>query len=197
MELAELVDLAKECKGPGAFQPATLIRIGGILASKINAVENLSGSEKLKLVQRILLQLLAEAENKEIAEPNLTKEHIQKIHAQYDLLEAVVSDAVPASLELAIQAARGRLDLKKIKPSSWVKACSCFASTVVHQLASLKLISEVHANQARQVLVTVTEKATEVAVSQEETSLPKSESQEEKKETETSPAAPVEGGTSQ
>jgi ribosomal protein L12E/L44/L45/RPP1/RPP2 len=202
MELADLVQFAKEAKGPGAWTSGNLIRIGGLLAGKVNSLENLSGGEKLKLVQRVLLQGLAEVENKEIAEPGLSKEEIQKIHDRYDVLEATIADVLPVSLELAIKAARGGLDLKKIKPSSWVKFCSCFATTVVHHLASMNLISEAHATQARQALAVVVEKAGAAAAAKEaaeeapkeekkeeppkETS--KSEPEEAQKSSETSPA---------
>jgi hypothetical protein len=209
MEVTELIVLAKECKGPGNWTSGSLIRVGGILAGKVNAIQNLSGGEKLKVVQRILLQLLAETENKEIAEPGLSQEDIQKIHDRYDTLEATVSDVLPASLELAINAARGRLDLKKIKPSTWVKFCSCFATSVVHQLASMNLISEAHATQARRAIAMATEKAEAAAAAKEASEAPKEEAPkpsgesapaEEKKETETSPAeavAPAAEGTSQ
>ena len=203
MELQDLIALAKECKGPGNWTSASLIRVGGILAGKINTIENLSGTEKLKLVQRILIQLLAEAENKEIAEPGLAKEEIQKIHDRYDVMENIVGETLPASLELAINAARGRLDLKKIKPSTWVKMCSCFATAVVHQLASMNLISEAHATQARRAIVTVQEKAEAVAVAKEASEAPEppkesppkesseSPSEEVKKESEVSPPVEV------
>ena len=208
MELNDLVTLAKEVKGPGAWTSSNLIRVGGILAAKVNSIQNLSGGEKLKLVQRVLLQGLAEVENKEIAEPGLTKEEIQKIHDRYDLLEATVADVLPVSLDLAIKAARGSLDLKKIKPSVWVTMCSCFATTVVHQLASLNLISEANATQARRALLAVKEKAEAVAAAQDEKkeeppkateekseAVPKdsekSESGEASKASETSPAVEV------
>jgi hypothetical protein len=211
MELSELLALAKECKGPGNWTSSSLVRVGGILAGKVNGIQNLSGGEKLKLVQRILLQLLGEAENKEIAEPGLTTEEIQKIHDRYDVLETTVADVLPASLELAIQAARGGLDLKKVKPSTWVKLCSCFATTVVHQLASMNLISETHATQARRLLATATEKAEAVAVAKEQQEaapaaaqkeeppkpLEESVSVEETKTSETSPATQPSQETSQ
>jgi len=206
MELQELVTLAKECKGAGNWNSASLIRVGGVLAGKINSIENLSGGEKLKLVQRVLLQVLAEAENKEIAEPGLSKEEIQKIHDRYDVLEQTIADVLPASLDLAIKAARGGLDLKKIKPSTWVKLCSCVGVAVVHQLASLNLISETHATQARRLLAQAEEKASAVAAAKEASEGGEEKKEEvkesteekpaeEKKETETAPAAPVSEGT--
>ena len=197
MELTELVTLANELKGPGAWTTPNLVRIGGMLASKVNNIQNLSGGEKLKLVQRVLLQVLAEAENKEIAEPGLTKEEIQKIHDRYDVLEGAVGEVLPVSLELAIKAARGGLDLKKISPSAWLKMCSCFATSVVHQLASMNLISEAHATQARRALLVVKEKVeasgVAVEVQEEKKEAPpkesaKPESVEESKVSETSPA---------
>lgn len=203
MELQELLSVAKECKGPGNWTSASLIRVGGILAGKVNSIENLSGTEKTKLVQRILIQLLAETEKKEVEEPGLSKDEIQKIHDRYDILENIVGETLPASLELAINAARGRLDLKKVKPSTWVKMCSCFATAVVHQLASMNLISEAHATQARRAIGVVQEKAEAVALAKEASDVavtpkeapPKelleSVPQEVKKETETSPPAPV------
>ncbi len=189
MELQDLVTLAKDCKGSGPWTSASLIRVGGILAGKINAIQNLSGGEKLKLVQRVLLQALAEAENKEIVEPGLSKEDEQAIHDRYDVLEKVIADVLPASLELAIQAARGGLDLKKVKPSVWVKLCSCVGTAVVHQLASMNLISEAHATQARQALVKVEQKASEIAAAKEAQESTAPAPAEEKKEAETSPAA--------
>ncbi len=205
MEIRELVALGKECKGPGNWTSATLIRVGGILAGKINGIQNLSGPEKLKLVQRILLQLLAETETQEIAEPGLSKEDIQAIHDRYDTLEAVVADAIPASLELAIKAARGGLDLKKIKPSVWVQMCSCVGVAVVHQLASMNLISEAHATQARRAIGVATEKAKALAEAKEATPVKeespqvsaKAEPVEEKKEEKISEAAPVATETTQ
>lgn len=195
MELQDLLNLVKECKGSGAWTSSSLIRVGGVLASKINTIQNLSGTEKLKLVQRVLLQALAEAENTEIAEPNLSKDEIQKIHDRYDSLEQTVADVLPVSLELAIKAARGGLDLRKIKPSMWVRLCSCFATTAVHQLASLNMISETHATQARQALLVLRVKAEEAAEKKEkeESQKPSEESQpaEEKKESAASSAEPV------
>lgn len=179
MELNDLVTLATELKGPGAWSTSNLVRIGGLLAAKVNSIENLSGGEKLKLVQRVLLQVLAEAEKKEIAEPGITTEEIQKIHDRYDVLEGTVGDVLPVSLELAIKAARGGLDLKKISPSTWLKMCSCFATSVVHQLASLNLISETHAGQVRRALLVVKETAAGVGDVQVE-----AKPQEEKKQEE-------------
>ena len=136
----------------------------------------------------------------------MSKEEIQKIHDRYDVLEQTIADVLPASLDLAIKAARGGLDLKKIKPSTWVKLCSCVGVAVVHQLASLNLISETHATQARRLLAQAEEKASAVAAAKEASEGTEEKKEEvketteekpaeEKKETETAPAAPASEGT--
>lgn len=212
MELADLMNFANEVKGVGTWDVQALIRVGGALAGRVNALQNLSGGEKLKLVQQILRKVLEEAESKEIAVKDLTKEQIQTIKERYARVKTSVEDVLPASLELALNAARGKLNLKKIKPSVWVKICSCFLKTVVQQLASHNLISEAHATQASQALEVVQKKAEDAAAAAEGAEKPAEEaagtaletapattesSSSEAKSEETQPAAPAEPNTSQ
>ena len=167
MELADLMKYANEAKGVGTWDVQSLIRVGGMIAGRVNAVQNLSGGEKLKLVQQVLRRVLEEHESKEIAVTDLSTEKIQAIQERYSRVKASVEDVLPASLELALNAARGKLDLKKIKPSVWVKFCSCFLKTVVQQLASHNLISEAQATQASQALEVVQKKAEGAAAAAE------------------------------
>lgn len=167
MELADLMKFANELKGSGTWDVQALIRVGGSLAGRVNALQNLSGGEKLKLVQQILRRVLEEAESKETAVTGLTKEQIEAVKERFARVKAAVEDVLPASLELAVQASRGKLNLKKIKPSVWVKFCSCFLKTVVQQLASHHLISEAQASQASHALEVVQKKAEEAAAASE------------------------------
>lgn len=167
MDLQELVQLAKEVKGVGEWDTAAIIRVGGALAAKINTLKNLSGGEKQKLVLQIVRKVLDEAANQELAVKDLTKGQLEAIQARYEKLKVAVDDVLPASLELAINAARGKMNLKKIKPSIWVKFCSCFAGGVVSVLASQNLISEAQAKQVTNVLHQVEEKAKTFAEARE------------------------------
>jgi hypothetical protein len=98
---------------------------------------------------------------------DLSKEQIDAIKDRFARVKTAVEEVLPASLELAVSAARGKLNLKKIKPSVWVKMCSCFLKTVVQQLASHKLISEAQASQASHALEVVQKKAEDAAASAE------------------------------
>ena len=74
-------------------------------------------------------------------------------------MKSVVDDVLPASLDLALAAARGKLDLKKVKMSVWVKYFSCCARSVVTVLVSNNVISKDQAKQAESALAAVEEKA--------------------------------------
>lgn len=167
MELQELITLAKEMKGVSEWDTAAIIRVGGALAAKVNTLKNISGGEKQKLVMQILRKVLDEAAEKDLAIKDLTKDQVALIQARYQKLKVAVDEVLPASLELAINAARGKLNLKKIKPSVWVKFCSCFAGGVVSVLASQHLISESQASQVSNVLHRMEEKAAAMAAAKE------------------------------
>lgn len=148
MEVQDLVKFAKECQGLLDLDTASLIRVGGQLAVKVNSIQNLSGQEKQKLVCQILKMVVSEklGDSEKAAS-----------------LKQLVDDVVPASLDLALAAARGKLDLKKVKMSVWVKYFSCCAHSVVKLLVSNNVISQDQAKQVDSVLNAVEEKAAATA----------------------------------
>ncbi len=155
MELEELKQFVREKASLKKWDAEACLRIGAELAVKVNSVQNLTGGEKKKLVVELILQGLREAEEKEKA----GKEDTTAIVARYDQLEKVVKETLPVSLELIISASRGKLNLKKIKPSVWMRFCSCFVKGVVTVLVSQKVISEEQAKKAVEVVDKVEDKA--------------------------------------
>ena len=153
MEVSELVELVKKTQGTTEWDVAAVIRVGGVLAAKVNTIANLSGKEKGKLVADALKAAFDELEKNEAV--GLTEENLKALKARFDQLKAAVDDVLPASLELAISAARGGLDLKKVKPSFWVHLGSCCAKAAVSVLAKEKLISEETAKKAADAVETV------------------------------------------
>jgi hypothetical protein len=143
MEVSDLVKFAKECQGVLDLDTPSLIRVSGQLAVKVNAIQNLSGQEKQKLICQILKTLISEKLGDSERAVSLKK---------------VVDDVIPASLDLALAAARGKLDLKKVKMSVWVKYFSCCARSVVNLLVSNNVISQEQAKQADSALNAVEEK---------------------------------------
>jgi len=153
MEISELVELVKKTQGTTEWDVAAVIRVGGVLAAKVNTLTNLSGKEKGKLVADALKAAFDELEKNEAV--GLTEENLKALKARFDQLKAAVDDVLPASLELALSAARGGLDLKKVKPSFWVHLGSCCAKAAVSVLAKEKLISEETAKKAADAVATV------------------------------------------
>lgn len=163
MQLQDLLTLVKEAQGVQAWDVQAVIRIGGLLAVHVNSLQGLSGQEKQKLVCSVIKLALEESKKKELAETGKTEEEKTAISERYAKLSFAVEDALPASLDLAVSAARGKIDLKKVKKSVWVQLFSCCADSAVSVLADAKLISEAQAKQVNAVLDTVEEKAMEVA----------------------------------
>ena len=155
MEVQELVQFIREKTAGRKWDAETCLRVGAELAVKVNGVSNLSGSEKKKLVVDLILEALKEAEEKE----KQGKSDTTQITARYDQLEKTVKDVLPTSLELIVSASRGKLDLKKVKPSVLMRYCSCFVKSVVTVLVSQKVISEDVAKKVTDVTNSVEEKA--------------------------------------
>jgi hypothetical protein len=166
MDVQDLVNFAKESQGQLAWDTSSLIRISGLLAVKVNAIKNISGQEKQKLICQVLKKVLEEVEKKEVSEET-TDEKKKALTEQFASLKKAVDDVIPASLDLALAAARGKLDLKKVKMSVWVKYFSCCARSVVTALASTNVISDAQAKQATDALVAVETKAAAVAAAKD------------------------------
>ncbi len=155
MEVEQLLQFIREKTAGRKWDAETCLRVGAELAVKVNAVSNLSGSEKKKLVVDLILQVLKEAEDKEKA----GKSDTTAITERYDRLEKTVKEVLPTSLELIVSASRGKLDLKKVKPSVWMRYFSCFAKGVVTILVSQKVISEEMGKKVTDATEQVEEKA--------------------------------------
>ena len=163
MQLQDLLAIVKDVQGVNKWDIQSIIRVGGLLAVQVNSLQGLSGKEKTELVCSVVTLAMDESENKEKAEAGKTEEEKNAIGERYAKLRLAVRDALPASLELAVSAARGKVDLKKVKKSVWVQLFSCCADSAVSVLADAKLISEAQAKQVNAVLDAVEEKAMDVA----------------------------------
>lgn len=138
MEVKELVNFIHEKIAGREVDAALCLRVGAELAVKLNSVSNLSGSEKKDLVVKLMVDALKEIKEQK----KLGKGDTTAIEEQYDHLVKTVSAVLPTSLELIVSASRGKLDLKKVKPSVWARYCSCFVKNLVTVLVSQKMISQ-------------------------------------------------------
>lgn len=162
MDLQELLELVRSSQNGKEWDVPALIRVGGALAAKVNAIQNLSGAEKMKLVCQVLEKSLTAAEEAECKAPEVSTEEKEKIQARFADLKTAVQTTVPVSLELAVSAARGKLDLKKVTPSMWAQAFSCCVKSAVSVLASQNLISEVQAEKVTSVTDSAVKQVVEI-----------------------------------
>jgi hypothetical protein len=189
MQVDDLVAIAKEAQGVLSWDSSSLIRVAGVLAVKVNAIQNLSGQEKQKLVCQVLKRVLEDVEKKEVSEEP-TEEKKKSLTDHFASLNKSVDDVIPASLELALAAARGKLDLKKVKMSVWVRYFSCCIRSAVTVLVSNNVISQDQAKKATDVIVSVEAKAADAAEKADEAAA-EAETEKEKEKMEFEQANPM------
>lgn len=127
-----------------------LISAGVKLAVRVNALTQLNGVQKRDLVVAVLLSVLEKVEKKE-SEKASPEESIA-IAKKFDHLEQTVRSAVPSAIDAAIDAARGKFDLKKVRPSVFLRWCLCFSKQAVSVLNDIGVISDETEKKAELVL---------------------------------------------
>jgi hypothetical protein len=132
----------------GGVDSGVLISVGVKLAVRVNALKELSGVQKRDLVVKVLSRALDNMKGEELKKVAGESSLVMSTEARYSHLQTVVKDAVPAAIDAAIDASRGKLNLKKIKPSVLVKYFSCFAATAISVLSASGAISGEDAKKA-------------------------------------------------
>lgn len=113
----ELVKAAFDVLEDGEVTFGEIVQLGGLLASKVNRIAGLSGPEKKDLVvsvvqaalKRVLLEVAA----------RLPAEKKDAFEAKVKLAGDFARETLPDVLDVAVQAARGQLDLGKAKKTCW------------------------------------------------------------------------------
>ena len=121
LEFGKLKTVAQALMSQKEWTPAAVVALGGSLAAEVNSLVQLSGSQKKQLVLDVIKAVLLEAVEKTTdlsGAPLASKEFVQS-------LLFVLESVLPASLDLAVAAARGQIDLKKVKASVFVGFLSC------------------------------------------------------------------------
>ena len=103
----------------------TAIALGGWVAAKVNAIKGLKGLQKQELVCRVVEDVV-----KRVCPEGAPRD---------GLLEAV-KVALPAALTVAVDAANGRLSLKKVSPSCLARGFLCFARAAVDVAEAAKIV---------------------------------------------------------
>ncbi len=119
-EFGKLKGLAQQLMNQKQWDAASLVSLGGSLAVEANALVHLSGLQKKQLVLDVVKAVMTESVGAS------TAELAEKLKG----LQFVVDQVLPASLDLAVAAARGKFDLKKTKKSCFAAFVACLPSLV-------------------------------------------------------------------
>lgn len=124
--LRDLVREASNVLSDGQVTFGEVVHLGGILASKANQFVQISGLEKKALVIQaveIALKQVLEEKSK-----TLPEEQLVSFRAKIESAAVFVKETMPAVLDLAVQAARGQLDIRKpeVRKSVWLAIKTLF-----------------------------------------------------------------------
>lgn len=178
-EFDKLKSIAQGIMSQKQWDAGSLIALGGSLAAEVNKIAGLKGQQKKQLVLDVIKAVLKEAVEKASdisgSSPLASAETVQT-------LNYVVEFALPASLDLAVAAARGELDLKKVKAAAVTGCLSglpfllglCGASkTQIQAVESVakQIAPEVLADKSNPLLETHPKKSSESETPQRKNSL--------------------------
>lgn len=124
VDIDDLVKEARAALADGALSFGEVVHLGGVLASKVSQFAQLSGKQKQTLVIRVvevaLEEVLAGAKTK-LGESEL-QEFEKKIHAAVSFAK----ETLPAVFDVAVQAAKGQLNLlaPETRRTLWAAVCA-------------------------------------------------------------------------
>jgi hypothetical protein len=111
VEVGDLVQVARDALADGHLSFGEVVQLGGLLASKVNRFVGLSGQQK----QKVVLGVLEKASSDLLAKRVDDEAYRAKLVAAQEFAK----DVLPSVLDLAVSAAKGRLDLGQVKKSCW------------------------------------------------------------------------------
>ena len=130
--LSQLKASGRKLMSQRDWNSSSLISLGGQLASEVNSVTSLSGPQKQTLVVLAVKELVKESVKGSSAELAKAQQLLQ-----------IADDILPACLNLAVSAARGSLDLKKIDLKKVQTTCWAFLPSLLSCCASKEQIAQI------------------------------------------------------
>jgi hypothetical protein len=117
VEVGDLVQVARDALADGHLSFGEVVQLGGLLASKVNQFEQLSGQQKQKIVLGVVERACDELLEKKLAE--LPEDEKEAYRAKLVAAQEFAKEVLPSVLTLAVSAAKGKLDLGTVKKSCW------------------------------------------------------------------------------
>lgn len=138
MNADSLVGFVLEQTAKKSWTSETVLRVGVEVATKVNQLKDLKGSEKKQLVLDVIQKAMVKCEDAEKSGKTDTAE----ITERWTALRKIASDVLPVSLDLVVSAARGNFDFKKISARTWVEYFFCCLRAATGVLAAQNVIPD-------------------------------------------------------
>ena len=153
MDADSLVTFVLEQTAKKSWDSETVLRVGVDVATKVNQIKGLKGSEKKQLVLDVIQKAMQKCEEKE----KVGKTDTSEVTGRWTALRTTVNTVLPVSLDLVVLAARGGFDFKKLTSRTWLQYFFCFLKSAVDASALKKkeetLVVMVDLSGQRQVVV--------------------------------------------
>jgi hypothetical protein len=127
MDADSLVTFVLEQTAKKSWDSETVLRVGVDVATKVNKIKGLKGSEKKQLVLDVIQKAMQKCEEKEKVGMTETTE----VTKRWLQLRTTVNAVLPVSLDLVVLAARGGFNFKKLASRTWLQYCCCFLKSAV------------------------------------------------------------------
>jgi hypothetical protein len=115
VEVGELVQVARDALADGHLSFGEVVQLGGLLASKVRQFVGLSGHQKKQVVIGVLERACSDLLEEKLGK--LPEDQRDAYREKLLAAQNFAKDVLPSVLDLAVSAAKGKLDLGTVKKS--------------------------------------------------------------------------------
>jgi hypothetical protein len=130
VEVGELVQVARDALADGHLSFGEVVQLGGLLASKVRQFVGLSGHQKRQVVIGIVERACSDLLEEKLAK--LPEDQRDAYREKLLAAQSFAKDVLPSVLDLAVSAAKGKLDLGTVKKSCWTVLCASLKCICKH-----------------------------------------------------------------
>jgi hypothetical protein len=165
VEVGDLVQVARDALADGHLSFGEVVQLGGLLASKVRQFVGLSGHQKQKVVLGVLEKACADLLEEKLEK--LPEDQREAYRAKLVAAQEFAKDVLPSVLDLAVSAAKGKLDLRSVKKSCWTVLCAGVKSAAKHPVVLVPIVATVAPGAAKAIEAAVAAPAPAPEVAEE------------------------------
>ena len=121
------------CDLSGNLTLSSMIKVGVQLVATMKGQKELSVQQKIDQAVKVMVCALDSLKASEVKKVENDPEQVKSVSARFGMLEMTVKESLPAAIEIAVDAAHGHIDMKQLKPSTFLRGIACCMSVAVAQ----------------------------------------------------------------